>query len=373
MRRERVLQVNIENTGGNGAFSLVQYLYKYLNEEFIFDYFSMSDFTQDKVYDEIITKGGKCYSASLRKNKLLGHIRLPFVFYKYLKQNNYSIIHIHSEVAYKHFLYGVAARCAGIKKIIIHSHSSSIDGDKKGFKYFCHSILRLWVNKLGTDFLACSEPAAKWMFTKKTLEGDHFRLLHNGIAPKEYVFSKKRRDEKRKELRISSKVVLGHVGALKKVKNQERLLEIVKVINDEKFVLLLIGDGEDKNKLLDKVRTLGIEKQVLFLGSRTDVSDLLQAIDVLVFPSFFEGIPMALIEAQAAGIPIVASDTINRDIKINKNVSFVSLKANNVDWIRKINEALNQHIKEEGNSNVLLSDYNIENSANELRKVYLNV
>lgn len=372
MGKDRILQVNIENTGGNGAFSLVQYLYKYLKDDYIFDYFSMGNFTNDTVIDEIVRTGGKCYSANLRENKLIGHIKLPFVFYKYLKLNNYNTVHIHSEVAYKHFLYALAAKIARVRQIIVHSHSSSIDGDNKGFKYLCHIILRTFVNRLGTDFLACSEPAAEWMFTKKTLNSSRYRILHNGIAPGVYKFSKEKRNEKRKELGITKNVVLGHVGALKKVKNQERILDIIKDINDSNYKLLLIGDGEDKEKLVKKTKEFGIESQVLFLGSRTDVADLLQAIDVIVFPSFFEGIPMALIEAQATGIPVVASDTINKAIKINSNIRFVSLEEDNRIWIEAIKEVQNNQLKDIGNINVSLSSYNIESSAEELRKVYMN-
>ena len=372
MDKKRVLQVNIENTGGNGAFSLVQYLYKYLKDDYIFDYFSMGNFTQDIVWNEIIKTGGKCYSANLRNNKLVGHVKLPFVFYKCLKQNNYNTVHIHSEVAYKHFLYGIAAKFAGVRQIIIHSHSSSIDGDNKGFKYFCHIILRTFVNRLGTDFLACSGPAAEWMFNKRTLNSNNFRYLHNGIAPSAYKFSKEKRNDKRRELGITTNIVLGHVGALKKVKNQERLLDIIKDLNDPQYKLLLIGDGDDREKLENKAKSLYIKNQILFLGNRTDVADLLQAIDVMVFPSFFEGIPMALIEAQATGIPIVASDGINKAIEINDNIRFVSLKETNDKWIKVIKEIKDNHIGEQGNINVSLSDYNIEKSANELKKVYMN-
>ena len=165
---------------------------------------------------------------------------------------------------------------------------------------------------------------------------------------------------------------MGHVGALKKVKNQERILDIIKDINDSNYKLLLIGDGEDKEKLVKKTKEFGIESQVLFLGSRTDVADLLQAIDVIVFPSFFEGIPMALIEAQATGIPVVASDTINKAIKINSNIRFVSLEEDNRIWIEAIKEVQNNQLKDIGNINVSLSSYNIESSAEELRKVYMN-
>ena len=312
----RVLQVNIENEGGNGAFSLVRYLYYFLKEDFIFDFFTMSKFMDDAVYRDIVNDGGKCFSANLRSNKLLGHIKLPFVFYKYLKKNKYKIVHIHSEVAYKHFLYAIAARCAKVDKIIIHSHSSNIDGNNKGVKLVCHKILKSWVNRLGTYFLACSIPAAEWMFDDKVRSSNRFKLLHNGIDPRKYKFSEEKRIVARNKLGVENKIVIGHVGALKWVKNQQYLLEILSNIHDETFVLILIGDGEDKEKLVKDSIRLGVEKQVLFLGSRTDVAELLHAIDVFVFPSFFEGIPMAMIEAQTVGIPIVASDVINRDIMV---------------------------------------------------------
>lgn len=371
--RKRILQVNIENTGGNGAFALVRYLYSFLKDKFIFDYFTMGKFEDDDVYKSIIADGGKCYSADLRRNKLIGHIKLPFVFYRYLNNNYYDIVHIHSEVAYKHFLYAIAAKLAGVKKVIIHSHSSNIDGDNKGFKFFCHIILRSFVNELGDDFLACSEPTAEWMFSKKTLNGGHFKLLHNGIVPNAYKFSEEKRTAKRMELGISDKVVIGHVGALKKVKNQIRLIEILKNINDARYVLVLIGDGEDKEKLVLKAKELGVENQVIFLGSRTDVADLLQSIDVFVFPSFFEGIPMALIEAEAVGLPIVASDTINQDIKINDNICFVSLDESNDKWIQKIQVAKKLHIKENGFLNIKNSAFNIEGSAYALSSLYTTI
>lgn len=369
----RVLQVNIENEGGNGAFSLVRYLYYFLKEDFIFDFFTMSKFMDDAVYRDIVNDGGKCFSANLRSNKLLGHIKLPFVFYKYLKKNKYKIVHIHSEVAYKHFLYAIAARCAKVDKIIIHSHSSNIDGNNKGVKLVCHKILKSWVNRLGTYFLACSIPAAEWMFDDKVRSSNRFKLLHNGIDPRKYKFSEEKRIVARNKLGVENKIVIGHVGALKWVKNQQYLLEILSNIHDDTFVLILIGDGEDKEKLVKDSIRLGVEKQVLFLGSRTDVAELLHAIDVFVFPSFFEGIPMAMIEAQTVGIPIVASDVINRDIMVNENISFISINDDSSVWIREIQKIKSMHLKEKGYASIYNSKYNIKNSAKILRAVYLDV
>lgn len=372
MNKKRILQVNIDNDGGNGAFALVRYLYSYLKDDFIFDYFTMGNFVKDEVYENIVQDGGKCFSSNLRLNKLKGHIKLPFVFYKYLKSNYYEIVHIHSEVAYKHFLYAIAAKCAHVKKIIIHSHSNDIDGENKWLKLIFHKILIRCVNKLGTDFLACSLPAAEWMFTTKTCEGNKFHIFHNGIDPVKYKYKENIRDQVRNVLNIQNKTVIGHVGALKKVKNQQRLLELLHDMNDDRYMLMLIGDGEDRRKLVGRTRELGLEKQVLFLGSRTDVFDLLQAVDIFAFPSFFEGIPMALIEAQTVGIPIIASDTINKDIKINENLSFISLADDNNKWISEIKRLETLHIREKGFIAVMNSKFNVKNSAELLKAVYVD-
>lgn len=370
INRKHIMQVNIDNDGGNGAFALMYYIYKVLKDDFIFDYFTMGNFKIDDVYDNIIKDGGKCFSANLRKNKLIGHIKLPFVFYKVLKEYNYEVVHIHSEVAYKHFLYAIAAKKAGVRKIIIHSHSCNIDGDKKGIKYIFHKLVKNRINKLGTYFLACSSPAAEWLFTNKTLHSNNYKLLHNGILPDSYKYSDEKRNKIRIKLGISEKIVIGHVGALKKVKNQSRLLDIMHDLNDNNYILLLVGDGEDRKEIELKLKSLNLENKVVLLGSRTDVSDLLQAFDVFMFPSLFEGIPMALIEAQAVGVPIIASDTINKEVAINNNVSFVSLNDNNHEWINKIKKVKNNHIKENGFINVSNSDYNIRSSAKILKELY---
>lgn len=370
MNRKRILQVNIDNDGGNGAFTLVRYIYTYLKKDYVFDYFTMGKFIEDAVFNDIVQDGGKCFSADLRDNKLIGHLKLPFVFYRVLTENHYDVVHIHSEVAYKHFLYAIAAKYAGVKKIIIHSHSSDIDGSNKGLKFLLHKVLRAKVNKYGDYFLACSEPAAKWMFNSKTLQSSKYSILHNGVDPSKYCYSETVRNYVRNSFNISDKIVLGHVGALKMVKNQGRLLEILATLNSDKYVLMLIGDGEDRNLLEEKAKKLNIECRVLVLGSRTDVSELLQAIDVFVFPSFFEGIPMALIEAQAIGIPIIASDRINKDVKINDNMIFISLDASDTRWIQEINRIKDKHLKQEGADRVRNSEYNIEKSAKVLGLIY---
>lgn len=370
MAKEHILQVNIDNNGGNGAFALMQSFYELLKTEYVFDYFTMDSFVNNKVLRSIVDDGGKCESANLRKNKLFGHMLLPFRFYKFLVKNNYNTIHIHSEVAYKHFLYCVAAKKANVKKIIIHSHSSSIDGNCKGLKYVFHKIFREYINRNGDFFIACSEPAAKWMFDETIMNGDNYCLLNNGIIPEKFKYDEKKRSEVRNTLGLEGYYVIGHVGAFKWVKNQSLLIEILSLLKNKNYKLLLVGDGEDRQKIEEKARNLGVIDSVKFTGNRSDVNELLLAMDIFVFPSFFEGIPISVIEAQCVGLPIIASDVINRDVRINENLFFFSLERSSREWADKIESSISNHLKEEGFNNIFKSIYNINESARQLREIY---
>ena len=369
---ERILHVNIDNNGGNGAFSLVSNLYEILKGVFIFDFYTMDTFLENDVYNKIVANGGICYSANLRTKKLIGHIRLPFDFYKFIKRNSYHTVHIHSEVAYKHFLYAIAAKKAGVSKIIIHSHSDSIDGGYKVIKKIFHMILKPIVNMTGTNFIACSKSAAEWMFTKKNIESNKFLILNNGVVVNKYRFDSTKRNEVRTQLGLTNKKVICHVGAFKWVKNQSFLLEIIKFLNESEYKLLLIGDGEDKKIIEKKANEEGLSDMVVFMGTRSDVEYVLNGVDIFVLPSFFEGIPMVLIEAQAMGIPVIASDVLNQDIKVNENVFFESLESGAEYWANIIMEKINKHIGLNGNENIKESCFNIVKSADLLKRVYLD-
>lgn len=371
--KKRILQVNIDNNGGNGAFSLVYNLYEVLCDQYIFDFFTMGNFIASKEVINIKKNGGQVFSGNLRRSRLLGHIMLPFYFYKFLETHKYDIVHIHSEVAYKHFLYALPARLAGTSKIIIHSHSNNVDGDKRELKRIFHHIFKPLVCALGTDYIAISPETAAWMFSNKVRSGSHFHYLTNGINPRKYIFNDSIRSYMREKLNISSdKIVIGHVGSLKKVKNQQMLIRLLLYCNsiENKYELVLVGDGNDYEMLHDIAVNLHQLDSIHFLGSRDDVPDILQAMDVFCFPSLFEGVPMALIEAQAVGVPVIASENINQDIKINENVEFLPIGTNYKEWKTHIDENVNKHLHEKGYYNIAKSRFNINNSASKLNDIY---
>lgn len=371
--KKRVLQVNIDNNGGNGAFTLVMYFYNVLREEYIFDFFTMGTFLENYDTKFIVENGGKIYSADLRKNRLTGHIMLPFRFHKFLRNNKYGIVHIHSEVAYKVFLYAIVAKVMGVKKIIIHAHSDNIDGNFVHIKKLLHKLTKNLICRCGTDYIAISESPASWLFNDKVISNkEHFYYVTNGIMVDNYRYNEKLRNKVRRQLGFDDEsIVVGHVGALKKVKNQEFIIDIINILaQNGNYKLLFVGDGEDRKKLEEKTKKLNLSNVVTFLGSRDDVNELMQAMDVFVFPSLFEGIPMTLIEAQTVGLPIVASDIINKTVFINKNISTLSLDASVGAWASTVQQMKLKHIKEKGYSNLSQSKYNIENGATQLKKIY---
>lgn len=371
---KRILQVNIDNNGGNGAYSLVNYYYENLKDLYIFDFFTMDKFVDTIDYRNIIFNGGKCFSANLRKNRLLGHLKLPLYFKKVIDDEKYEIVHIHSEVAYKVLLYAFVAKLSGVDKIIVHSHSSNIDGDYIFFKRILHKICIYLIPLFANIFIACSDEAARWMFINRIIQKKKYLILKNGILPNKFLYSEKRRKFWREKLKISeNEILIGHVGSLKPVKNQTFILDIMNelCLKRQNFKLLFVGDGTDMQMLKKKSKTLGIDSKVIFLGNSDRVYELYSAMDLLLFPSLFEGVPMTLIEAQASGLKILASDVITSDIKITNLICFEKLGSDTEQWIADINRIIKENKeREDYNKIIVTSDFNITLSAKKLINIY---
>lgn len=371
---KRILQVNIDNNGGNGAYTLVNYYYEELKNDYIFDFFTMNKFIDTADYRCILSRGGLCYSANLRNNRFIGHLMLPFVFKKTFQNNIYEVVHIHSEVAYKVLLYAFIAKISGIKKIIVHSHSSCVDGDYIFLKKILHKFCKLLLPFFTNIYVACSEDAANWMFDKKIIKKGNYTILKNGIIPRQFLYDDDKRFYWRKKLKINDNdLLIGHVGALKPVKNQSFILDILANLYCEysNIKLLLVGNGTDMRKLKDKASSLGIQANTIFFGNSDKVNELYNAMDLLLFPSLFEGVPMTLIESQASGLPILASSVITPEVKVTDLITFENLKSNVDVWINDIKEIMKKNNNRTGyNSIIESSDFNIRVSAKKLAYIY---
>ena len=232
------------------------------------------------------------------------------------------------------------------------------------------------MKRYATDFWSCSRFASEFFYTKKIIKDSKYKIIKNAINLNSYIFNEKTRDEYRKRLNISKDIIVyGNVGRMHFQKNQKFLLKIFIEIQKEQknSLLLLIGDGEDRKELEEIVKDYKLSNNVRFLGVRNDVNKLLQAMDVFIFPSLFEGLPVSLVEAQASSLLVVASsDNITKEVQIDKErFIFVSLKENEKNWARKILEVEKKNIKRVNNFE-LMSDngFDILKQSKELEQFF---
>ncbi len=261
-----------------------------------------------------------------------------------IKRNKYDVTYFNISTAL-HCIGAAAAKRCGVKKRIIHSHASGIDSQNKlnrEILTFLNSICKIFLHKQGTDFCACSETAGEWLFPKKVLQSKNFQIIKNAIDTRPYAFSHAKRAELRKTLNLENKLVVGHVGSFNYSKNHEFLLQVFEKLHlkDPKSVLMLIGDGSLYEQIVQRTKAMGLSNCVLFMGKRKDANDLMQAMDIFVLPSNFEGLGIVGVEAQVSGLPCIFSDRVPKEISFTENCSFLAIdkESSAEDWAEKISK-----------------------------------
>ena len=239
-------------------------------------------------------------------------------------RGEYQWLHNH-EVYLSFFLKPVAAQF-GIKNFIVHCHATKYS-DRK-IAALRNRILCIPIRWMECRKFACSQEAGIFLFGQNNISNGSIFFLRNAIEPQKYFFSSSVRKQQQKALGIESKFVLGHIGRFVPQKNQIFLINVFyKIVQKYPQVcLLLIGDGPLKNKLMEECQKLGIEKNVCFLGQRTDVENLYSAMDIFLLPSLFEGIGIALLEAQANGLLCLASDQVPLEVSVTNQIHFLPLE-----------------------------------------------
>lgn len=296
--------------------------------------------------------------------------------YKYyldlFEKEKFDIVHSHLL-----FFSAIVLKAAKKKKIPVraaHSHFTKPLFPEKGLKKIIRgtyrSVMRIWLNKYATDIIGCSQEAGEYLAGKKGFSKKGI-VLNNGIDAKKYEFDILKRNEIRKSLGVENKTVIGHIGQMYYVKNHGFLIDVFyeyqKIHNES--VLLLVSDGPDRNKLEEKVKELKIEEKVIFLGFRDDIPNLLLAMDCFVFPSIHEGFPLTLVEAQAAKLPCLVSESITKKVKYNNNFEFLSINQSTKLWCNKIDELLKYDRSSVDNS-LIIEQFDIKNIAKKLEQIY---
>ncbi|MFB9769770.1 glycosyltransferase [Lactiplantibacillus modestisalitolerans] len=287
----------------------------------------------DKYAEIIKTNVHKVFYVNSVRHKPLKWLANIIYFYA---KNKYDVVHI-NECSAKTFLYAWPVAFLRKTKLIVHSHNGSDDSR------MLHYMLRPFQQVTTAARWSCSDKASRWMFGNNYARKYNVTVIQNGIDTKKYRFTNDVRSEYRKALNISDdQIVLGSIARLEKQKNHTFLLDIFKsfLITHPNSLLLIIGDGSLKQQLIKKANSQGMSRNVCFLGNRNDIPKLLQVIDVLVMPSLYEGLPFVGMEAQASGVPIVASNTVDHNLDITGKVSFISLDSNPIDWVKAIDQGL---------------------------------
>lgn len=343
--------------------------YRHIDKDnFQFDF--LCNTMQVAYEEEILNLGGKIYRITARSRNRKKYKKELTEFFKE-HANEYSTIWV-NVCSLANIDYLKIAKKYGIKYRIIHSHNSeNMDSKLRGL---LHKINKMFITKYATDFWACSDEAGDWFYTRKIMNSEHYIVVKNAIDVDKFKFNDQIRNEYRKQMKLTDKFVVGNVGRLHFQKNQNFLIDIFFELNKkiDNAKLLLVGQGEDEQKLKQKVKELNLENKVEFLGVRYDISNLLQAMDVFVFPSVFEGLGLALVEAQASGMQVYASkDVIPNSVKMTEELKFIELNNNPKEWSDII---ANNKKERQSNSkvykNITQEGYDIKTETKKIEKYF---
>ena len=360
----RVLQFSLsENIGGIETF--LRNLYKQFNhDEIQFDFVTTYNCPVYKT--ELIASGALIYKVPSPKNFIGYYLAIKRI----IAENKYSVVHINKNSGADLVPFLVCKKL-GVPVVIAHAHNTKSTVGKLADIFSCINRSRL--DKYATHYFASSEEAAHWMFGKKFCEQNNVPLLKNAICLSDFSYHPDKRNEVRHRLAVIDKFVVGHVGKFSGRKNHEFLLEIFKEIHARKpeSVLLLAGTGPLVAQVQQKAHTLGIGDSVMFMGAQNNVNEYFAAMDAFVMPSLLEDLPVAAIEAQAAGLPVFLSDTIDNEIEITGSVKWLSLEQPPSIWadmILNTCEVMERTPQDEAIKN---AGYDMAEIANQLKDVYL--
>ena len=361
----RVLMITpaINICGGIESF-LMNYFRHIDRSQFVFDFLTHDD-SEPSYRNEIEALGGKVYV--LPPFTPASFFIIKKRFHEILSENSYTIVHCH--MANAAFLYLKEAKKAGISVRILHSHQSK---SADSFSHAIRNIPLIWFGKrYYTVACACSVLAGDFLFGNKP-----YHLVHNAIDYSNYAFSAQKRQIRQTQLEIAdeSTLVFLHTGRLCPQKNQTFLLSIfaqIKKTTTRKVHLFLVGDGEDLPILQTMVKQLQLEQDVTFLGTRKDIPELLSAADAFLFPSRYEGLSIAALEAQAAGLFVFASDTIDSQTDISGHLIMTSLATPKEQWAQMILSNITQHPFDRSQLE-LSPDFDITHNCNEIMELYRN-
>lgn len=292
-------------------------------------------------------------------------------FRQYLKSHvsNSDIIHFNVSNSID-LLYVRLAKNNGVKVRIAHSHNSSATST---IKKIAHKMGMIFLANTPNYYFTCSKLAARWLFPKKTYSNKQYFFIRNAINTHEYAFNPQKRKELRSKYGWTNNLVLAEVGRFNKQKNHRFLLQVFKETLKIKpnAILVLVGAKDCLYEDIKRyAKDIGIDDKVMFLGKSSEVADLLQAFDIFMLPSLYEGLPFVLVESQAASLPSLVSDTVTNEIKLTKYVKFESLKNDPKIWAHDI-ISMDSIKRVADREEMIQQGYDLNTMVRSLEKLYL--
>lgn len=333
----RIAQI-VGKMAAGGVESVVYNYYRAIDHtqvqfDFIVDEDSTTSFPQD-----LLEMGARVYIVPAYE-AIFSYLKKLYALFQ---ENHYTIVHAHINTLCVFPLF--AAWRAGIPVRICHNHSTAHWGEGK--KTLLKYLLRPFAKVFATDYFACGEKAGRWMYGNRCFERGRVHVMPNAIDTKKFAYDEEAKRCLRAELGIPQDAfVLGHVGRFMYQKNHAFLLRVFQRLlsSRQDAWLLLIGEGERMKLIRSEVKKMGIEGKVRFTGTRSDVAKLYSAMDVFCLPSFYEGLPVVALEAQANGLPCLFSDRMTKEVVLTPGARQLSIE-NPEPWVKAVQEAQRQNI-----------------------------
>lgn len=342
-----------------GLATVMMNYYRVLDKSKIHIDFASTNEIESSLLSEISAYGSN-YIQLPRRGNVLKYWNAVRVLSK-----NYNILHVHANSSTA-LIELSAAKAAGVSKRIHHNHNS------KTQHQIINALLHPFFKHSYTDAIACSQLAGDWLFGK-----GKYVILRNAINLHKFVYNADVRELVRKKYNIqSNEFVLGHVGKFVEAKNHYFLIKLFAVYHSKhpNSKLLLVGDGVLRAKIETWISESGCAESIVLAGLRSDVSALVQAMDIFVFPSLYAGMPLSVMEAEASGLPCLISSNVTNDVNIGEAVKMKSLDDGPNSWaivIDSFDYAISREVRCHNNYELITkAGYNIENEANELLKIY---
>ena len=383
----RILQVLSGNKNFSGIASYLYQQYKYMDREKVrYDFFFCKENSMELAMNDPIFKDSEFYviNGRIKKTGSTDYLKVVRELNRILAKTHYDVVVVNTSIITIIYACLVVVKKYEDVKLIAHAHNLGLVLNKGTIRYrimpimcFLDNVLRGKIRKNAYALFGCSNEAGMSTFGKTAVDLNKFKVIRNAIDLQRFHYNEDVANSVRKEMNVCDDTfVIGNVGCLCKRKNQEFLIEVFNLINRKwhNSKLWIIGDGPDKERLVHLVRKYELVNDVEFLGQREDVFRYMQGMDMFVFPSLSEGLGIAAIESQAAGLPTVVSDGVPEDVLLTPLVKRIGLGESLEKWGEEISSMYKKYPKHVDFTELLIENgYDISAEAKKIEEYYLNI